>query len=330
MRVTARSARSRDAAFDGVAVDVAAAPRRWPRGARRAHGPAASAAEPATSGLRGCPGCGRLAGAGDGRDRARLRGVSLRDATRVRSRCAQDQEGRGRQRHLFGTDGIRGVANEPPMTPELALQLGPRRDLRGGPRQAPRAAHRDRQGHAAVGLHARDRARLGHLLDGRPSDAVRPDADAGRRASHPQHARRRRHRDQRQPQPVRRQRHQDLRRRRLQAPRRGRGRDRGADRTTTRSPAAQDGPRRSAAPRSSRTRAAATWSFAKATFPRDLSLDGVRVVVDAAHGAAYRVAPAGASRSWAPSVTAIGVRPNGTNINRDCGRAASRERRARR
>ena len=28
------------------------------------------------------------------------------------------------QRHLFGTDGIRGTANEAPMTPELALQLG--------------------------------------------------------------------------------------------------------------------------------------------------------------------------------------------------------------
>ena len=31
--------------------------------------------------------------------------------------------------------------------------------------------------------------------------------------------------------------------------------------------------------------------FAKTTFPRDLSLEGVKVVVDAAHGAAYRVAP---------------------------------------
>ena len=28
------------------------------------------------------------------------------------------------ERHLFGTDGIRGVANEHPMTPELALRLG--------------------------------------------------------------------------------------------------------------------------------------------------------------------------------------------------------------
>ena len=59
-------------------------------------------------------------------------------------------------------------------------------------------------------------------------------------------------------------------------------------------------------------------SFAKRTFPSDLTLDGVRVVVDAAHGAAYRVAPLVFSELGA-TVTAIGVRPNGININRDCG-----------
>jgi phosphoglucosamine mutase len=59
-------------------------------------------------------------------------------------------------------------------------------------------------------------------------------------------------------------------------------------------------------------------AFAKATFPRDLSLDGIRVVVDAAHGAAYRVAPLVFSELGA-DVVALGVRPNGLNINRDCG-----------
>jgi phosphoglucosamine mutase len=58
--------------------------------------------------------------------------------------------------------------------------------------------------------------------------------------------------------------------------------------------------------------------FAKNTFPRDLSLDGVKVVVDAAHGAAYRVAPA-VFQELGASVTALGVRPNGVNINRDSG-----------
>jgi phosphoglucosamine mutase len=59
-------------------------------------------------------------------------------------------------------------------------------------------------------------------------------------------------------------------------------------------------------------------AFVKNTFPRDLTLDGVRVVVDAAHGAAYVVAPLVFSELGA-RVHSIGVRPNGTNINRDVG-----------
>jgi phosphoglucosamine mutase len=58
--------------------------------------------------------------------------------------------------------------------------------------------------------------------------------------------------------------------------------------------------------------------FLKQTFPRDVSLDGVRVVVDAAHGAAYRVAPL-ALQELGAQVTAIGVKPNGVNINKDVG-----------
>ena len=59
-------------------------------------------------------------------------------------------------------------------------------------------------------------------------------------------------------------------------------------------------------------------AFAKATFPRDLSLDGVRLVVDAAHGAAYRVAPI-VFQELGAKVTPIGVKPNGVNINREHG-----------
>jgi phosphoglucosamine mutase len=58
--------------------------------------------------------------------------------------------------------------------------------------------------------------------------------------------------------------------------------------------------------------------FLKQTFPRDLSLDGVRVVVDAAHGAAYRVAPL-VLQELGAQVTAIGVKPNGININKEAG-----------
>ena len=66
--------------------------------------------------------------------------------------------------------------------------------------------------------------------------------------------------------------------------------------------------------------------FAKTTFPRDLSLEGVRIVVDAAHGAAYRVAPAGLRRSWARGSPPSACKPNGLNINRELRRAPPRER----
>ena len=59
-------------------------------------------------------------------------------------------------------------------------------------------------------------------------------------------------------------------------------------------------------------------AFVKQTFPQDLTLEGMRIVVDAAHGAAYRVAPAILSELGA-EVIAIGVRPDGQNINRRCG-----------
>jgi phosphoglucosamine mutase len=59
-------------------------------------------------------------------------------------------------------------------------------------------------------------------------------------------------------------------------------------------------------------------AFVKQTFPQDLTLEGMRIVVDAAHGAAYRVAPAILSELGA-EVIAVGVRPDGQNINRRCG-----------
>jgi len=58
--------------------------------------------------------------------------------------------------------------------------------------------------------------------------------------------------------------------------------------------------------------------FAKRTLPRNLSLDGLRVVVDCANGAAYRVAPE-ALWELGAEVFPIGVSPDGFNINRDCG-----------
>ncbi|MCA3255177.1 MAG: phosphoglucosamine mutase [Alphaproteobacteria bacterium] len=58
--------------------------------------------------------------------------------------------------------------------------------------------------------------------------------------------------------------------------------------------------------------------FAKSTFPDHLRLDGLKVVVDCANGAAYTVAPA-ALWELGADVTEIGVGPNGFNINADVG-----------
>jgi phosphoglucosamine mutase len=61
--------------------------------------------------------------------------------------------------------------------------------------------------------------------------------------------------------------------------------------------------------------------FAKRTLPRNMSLEGLRVVVDCANGAAYRVAP-GALWELGAEVFTVGVDPDGFNINKDCGSTA--------
>jgi phosphoglucosamine mutase len=61
--------------------------------------------------------------------------------------------------------------------------------------------------------------------------------------------------------------------------------------------------------------------FAKRTLPRNLSLEGLRVVIDCAHGAGYRVAP-DALWELGADVIPIGVEPDGFNINRECGSTA--------
>ena len=58
--------------------------------------------------------------------------------------------------------------------------------------------------------------------------------------------------------------------------------------------------------------------FVKSTFDEDLSLAGMRIVVDSAHGAAYQIAPNSLTELGA-EVIAMGVSPDGLNINRDCG-----------
>jgi phosphoglucosamine mutase len=58
--------------------------------------------------------------------------------------------------------------------------------------------------------------------------------------------------------------------------------------------------------------------FLKNTFPSEMDLSGLKIVLDCANGAAYRVAPAVFEELGAEVIT-LGVTPNGTNINADCG-----------
>jgi phosphoglucosamine mutase len=61
--------------------------------------------------------------------------------------------------------------------------------------------------------------------------------------------------------------------------------------------------------------------FAKRTFPRNLRLEGLRIVIDCANGAAYKVAPA-ALWELGAEIVSLAVEPNGFNINLECGSTA--------
>ena len=61
--------------------------------------------------------------------------------------------------------------------------------------------------------------------------------------------------------------------------------------------------------------------MAKGTFPKGLRLDGLKLVVDCANGAAYKLAPKVFFELGA-DIVALGVEPDGFNINRDCGAMA--------
>ena len=64
--------------------------------------------------------------------------------------------------------------------------------------------------------------------------------------------------------------------------------------------------------------------YAKRTLPRNMSLEGLRIVIDCANGAAYKVAP---ETLWelGADVVSIGVKPNGLNINQECGSTSTAE-----
>jgi phosphoglucosamine mutase len=58
--------------------------------------------------------------------------------------------------------------------------------------------------------------------------------------------------------------------------------------------------------------------FAKASFPKNLTLEGLHIVVDCAHGAAYKSTPC-VLRELGAEVVVYGNQPDGMNINKDCG-----------
>ena len=162
----------------------------------------------------------------------------------------------GMARKLFGTDGVRGRANDAPMTAETALRLG-------------QAAGRyfTNGGHAHRVLIGKDTRRSGYMLENALTAGLHlgrhgrlpggAGADAGGGHARALDARRPRGDDLGLAQPLPGQRHQVLRPRRLQALRRRRGGDRGAARRRARTSPSR---RASAAPPASTTGAAATWS----------------------------------------------------------------------
>ncbi len=220
-------------------------------------------------------------------------------------------------RNLFGTDGIRGVANEPPMTPEVSMQLG---------RAVTFVAGRGKS-HSPRVVIGKDTRLSGYMIEtaiasgitsmgGRvilcgpvPTPAVahltvsmRADAGIVISASHNPYA------DNgikifgsdgfKLPDEA------ELEIEQLMTTEGALGKRR-TGRTIGRAEKLEDARGRYVA-------------FVKNTFPRGLLLDGIRVVVDAANGAAYRVAPL-VFHELGATVTSLGVKPNGVNINRDCG-----------
>ena len=225
-----------------------------------------------------------------------------------------------RSPRLFGTDGVRGLANAD-LSPELATAIsaaaagvlaeharaGGRRDAAGTVRAGRRGSRPARQRRDARGGRHRRAQRRGC---GRA--ACRRAAHTRRRPPH-RRARRRPGRDDLGvAQPDARQRHQALRRRRAQAARR-------RSRTRSRPTSARRRRRRRVPPAAtsagcatSPTRSSATSAHLASATPTPLT--GLHVVVDCAHGAASEAAPRAYAAAGA-RVTALHADPDGWNIN---------------
>ncbi|HEY4186683.1 MAG TPA: phosphoglucosamine mutase [Polyangia bacterium] len=225
----------------------------------------------------------------------------------------------GETRRLFGTDGIRGVANRDPMTAEVALRLG--RAV------ARRFQHPSRPGRIVIG---KDTRLSGYMLESAlqagivsagadvmlvgplPTPGIafitwsmRADAGVVISASHNPYQ------DNgiklfaadgfKLPDEV------ELQLERQMA-------DMASERTDMRGAVSED------IGKAVRIDDAAGRyvQFLKNAFPKERTLEGVKVVVDCANGAAYHVAPQ-VFEELGADVIALGVKPNGRNINDQCG-----------
>ena len=185
----------------------------------------------------------------------------------------------------------------------------------------------DRQGHAAVRLHDRDRAGRRLYLGRHGRAADRPDADTGGRHAHALDARRSRRDDLGLAQSL-----STTTASSCSAPTATSSPTTSSARSKRRWTAIsrRSSPRvpTSAAPGASRACTTATSSSPSARCRAPSSLAGLRVVADCANGAAYRVVPE-ALWELGAEVVSIGVEPDGFNINRDCGSTAPRSSAAR-
>ena len=236
------------------------------------------------------------------------------DEAVVRGESERREDNTMSQRRYFGTDGIRGTVGQSPDHARLHAAPGPC----GRPRAAPRckaAGRADRQGHTHLGLHDRVGAGGRVRVRRRRRSAVGTAAHAGRGLSDARAA----------PGPGRGD----------QAPRTTRS-------TTTASSSSRHRARSCPTPGNWRSRAALdeapAWAdsnsigkarrvddasgryveFCKSSFASDLSLKGMKLVVDAAHGAAYHVAP-DVFHELGAEVVKIGCAPDGLNINAGVG-----------
>ena len=201
-------------------------------------------------------------------------------------------------RRYFGTDGVRGIVGET-LTPELVERLGRASTLWSGARPRLR-----RPRHARLRRRARGGVRARRRLGGRQRRPRRRAADAGGRAARAR-------------------------------PRRASSRRRTTRPSTTASSSSTATARSSATPQEEQIEAlldapaagggavdrvgVATDSYLEHVLERFGSdLAGLRIAVDCANGAYSGIAPE-AFGSSAPTSTAIGDEPDGTNINVGCG-----------